>query len=251
MRVMVALAVLGCSLIEAQDPPSRGAAEVAAKVQRIRQTANFRASGRLVRVDGVDGQGRRKAYRIAMRATAGAGTIQIAYDVTEPEPARMSISMESRQAGPAIVRMGHGGEKTLKNLPFANWREAVLDSDLTFEDLLDDQFRWSRQSLAPAQKYGARQCLVLKSEPGPADRSHYSLVTSWLDETILHPVKVEKVVRGSGVVKEFLYYGLRKSGGLWSASQIEVRTKGKKESTFLIITRGAVDKASAESIAAN
>lgn len=44
---------------------------------------------------------------------------------------------------------------------------------------------------------------------------------------------------GSGIVKEFLYSGLRKSKGLWPANQIEVRTKGKPYSTFLIITRGS------------
>jgi hypothetical protein len=81
----------------------------------------------------------------------------------------------------------------------------------------------------------------LVQEPGPADRSHYSSITSWVDETILHPVKVEKTPR-DGAVKEFLYYGLRKSGGLWSASQIEVRAKDRPGSTFLIITRGAVEK---------
>lgn len=227
-------------MLAAQSRPPGEAAELAAKVQRIRQTANFRASGRLVRVDG---QNRRTAYPIAMRATASGGSTSLEYEVTGPEPARMKITIDSRRTGPPNVRTSQHGEKTLKDLPFANWRDAILDSDLTYEDLLDDQLRWTRQSLGPAAQYGARQCRVLKSEPVAADHSQYSLVTTWLDEKILHPVKLEKVVRGSGVVKEFLYYGLRKSGGLWSASQIEVHTRGKAGATFLIITRGSVDKA--------
>ena len=247
MRVTAALALLGgglCAVVlTAQAPPRDEAAGLAQTIARMRRTANFRASGRLVKVDA---GGRRQAYGIAMRATAGAaGTMNLVYNVTEPAPVRMTLSIELRQVGPAIVRVARGGDKQLKEVPFANWQEAILDSGLTFEDLLDDQFRWSRQRLGPPEKYGARHCRVLHSEPGPADRSHYSLVTSWLDEQILHPVKVEKVVRGSGVVKEFLYYGLRKSGVLWSAGQIEVRTKGKPGSTFLIITRGAVEKAGA------
>ena len=233
--------VLGVLLIARSQPPE-GAVELAESVQRIRRTANFRASGRLVKVDG---QGQRNAYQIAIQATATDAATRMVYEVTGPEMARMRISTESPRAGQPTVRTVKGADKTLQDVPFANWRDAVLDSDLTLEDLLDDQFRWSRQSLGPAVQYGARQCRVLKSEPGTADRSHYSLVTSWLDATILHPVKVEKVVRGSGVVKEFLYYGLRKFGGLWSASQIEVRTRGKSGSTFLIVTRGAAQKAGA------
>jgi hypothetical protein len=40
-------------------------------------------------------------------------------------------------------------------------------------------------------------------------------------------------------VKEFVYYGLRQSKGVWSAGQIEVRIKGKPDSTLLIVTRGS------------
>jgi len=242
---VVLLALFGSGLLAAlpaaRSSSPEGAVELAENVQRIRRTTNFRASGRLVKVDG---HGQRQAYQIEIHVTGAAGTTSSVYEVTGPESARMRIATESPRTGPPTVRSVSGGDKVLKDVPFANWRDAVLDSDLTLEDLLDDQFRWSRQSLGPAVQYGARQCRVLKSEPGAADRSHYSLVTSWLDETILHPVKVEKVARGSGVVKEFLYYGLRKSGGLWSASQIEVRTRGKAGSTFLIVTRGAAQKLS-------
>jgi len=242
MRVRAALAAPGvilCVGVLAAQAQRGDAAELAGKIERIRRTANFRASGRLVNVDA---QGRRETFKIDMQATAGARTTAVVYNVLDPEPSRMRISIELRQAGAAGVRVAGNGEKTPKDVPFANWRQAILGSGLTFEDLVDDQFRWSRQRLGEPEKYGARLCRVLKSEPGPADRTHYSLVTSWIDEGILHPVKVEKVVRDTGAVKEFLYYGLRKSGGLWSASQIEVRTKGKAGSTFLIITRGAVDK---------
>jgi hypothetical protein len=75
--------------------------------------------------------------------------------------------------------------------------------------------------------------------PDARDQSHYSSVASWLDRETLAPVRVEKTLRGSAVVKEFVYFGLRESKGVWSASQIEVRTRGVAGSSFLIISRGA------------
>jgi hypothetical protein len=40
-------------------------------------------------------------------------------------------------------------------------------------------------------------------------------------------------------VKEFTYFGLSQSGGVWSARQVEVKIHGRPGSTLLIIERGS------------
>ena len=107
------------------------------------------------------------------------------------------------------------------------------------QDLLETHFLWRNQTLVGITKYGARDCYQVRSQPGPADPSHYSLVTSWLDQDVFYPVRVEKTLKGAGGVKEFIYYGLRESKGIWSASQIECKTRGRQGSTLLIINRGS------------
>ena len=47
-------------------------------------------------------------------------------------------------------------------------------------------------------KFGARDCDVVKSTPGAADKTHYAEVKTWLDHTIGFPVYVEKTLKGSG-----------------------------------------------------
>jgi len=49
---------------------------------------------------------------------------------------------------------------------------------------------------------------------------------------------MEKTVKGTGAVKEFTFYGLRHNGGVWSASQVEEKTRGQAGSTLLIVDRG-------------
>ena len=105
--------------------------------------------------------------------------------------------------------------------------------------MLENQFQWRSQTLIGETRYGARNCYRVRSVPGADDQSQYATVISWLDRESLFPVRVEKILRSTGTVKEFLYYGLRQVKGVWSASQIEVKTRGQAGSSLLIVTRGA------------
>jgi hypothetical protein len=204
-------------------------------VQAMRDATDFRATGRLVRVDGEQ----RKNYQFSMRAKGGAGALKIFCEVTGPAPSRVRLLLESFPGGRSVIRTGHPGDRAPSELPYERWGESLLNTDFSFEDLMESQFLWQIQSLMEETMYGARACFVVKSQPGPTDRTHYATVTSWLDREVYYPVKVEKVVKSSGAVKEFTFYGLRQSKGIWSASQIECKTKGKPGSTLLIISRGS------------
>ena len=114
-----------------------------------------------------------------------------------------------------------------------------MGTDFSYEDMVESQFFWKNQQLLPAEKYGVRDCFVLKSTPGSQDRSYYGSVTSWIDRSILYPVHVVKTLRGTGQQKEFIYYGLRQVGGVWSATQVEAKVQGKPGSSILVIELGS------------
>lgn len=40
-------------------------------------------------------------------------------------------------------------------------------------------------------------------------------------------------------MKEFTYFGLRQYGGVWSATQVEAKIRGRAGSTLLIVKRGS------------
>ena len=105
--------------------------------------------------------------------------------------------------------------------------------------MVESQFFWKNQGLLAPEKYGARDCFVLKSTAGSQDRTYYDSVTSWIDRTILYPVHVVKTLRGTGQQKEFIYYGLRQVGGVWTAMQAEAKLLGKPGSSILAIERGS------------
>ncbi|MGD0778971.1 MAG: outer membrane lipoprotein-sorting protein, partial [Candidatus Solibacter sp.] len=216
--------------------PAATREEVVARLLSLRNATDYTASGRLVRVAA---SGERTSISIAFRAHAFADGLRIFCDVTAPPPTRARILLFVPLQGPTNIRIGHPGDPSPKELPRERWGESLLGTDFTYEDLLENYVLWRRQTLLPEAQYGARTCFVLRSEPGPGDHSQYTSVTSWLDREIYHAVKVEKVVKNSGEVRTFIYYGLRQVKGVWSASQIECKVAGKPGSSLLIINRGA------------
>ena len=211
--------------------------------QRI-ETSDFRATGRLVRVDA---GGNRISNNIAIKARWFPGVLRALVEIAPlrrpagnaRQDARVSILLEMRPKGQNTIRIFRSHESAPASLPFDKWGESVFGSDFNYEDFLQPEYYWQGQTLLKSARFGTHDCDVLKSTPGALDHSHYAEVQTWLDHTIGYPVYVEKTLKDGGIVKEFTYFGLSRSGGVWSARQVEVKIHGRPGSTLLIIERGS------------
>jgi len=211
--------------------------------QRI-EAADFSATGHLV---SVEASGARVSYPITIKAHWFPGVLRIKADLGGGAKAGSSTTAMAATATHALIEMrpngqnaiwiAHPGDKASAPLAFDKWSDGPVDSAFSYEDLLEEQIFWPDQGFVEQTKFGARDCIVVKSTPGPSDKTHYSEVKTWFDRDIDFPVYVEKTVKETGAVKEFTSYGLRHEGGLWSAHQIEMKTHGKGGSTLLIFDR--------------
>lgn len=209
--------------------------------QRV-QASDFSATGHLV---WVEPSGTRISYPITIKGHWFPGVLRIRAELGNGSKsvgtgagAATHALIEMRPDGQDEIWIAHPGDKTPSELPFSRWSEGPLGSSFSYEDFLEEQVFWPGQILVEAAKFGARDCEVVKSTPVASDKTHYSEVKTWFDRTIDFPVYVEKTVKETGAVKEFTSYGLRKDGGVWSAHQIEMKTRGKGGSTLLIVDRG-------------
>ena len=200
--------------------------------QRV-ETADFRVSGRLVRVGP---NGARTALPLTIEALGSPDVLRILIETGKPNRAR--ILLEMRPNGQKTILIVHPGDKVPEPLPFAQWSDGPLGPGFSYEDFLEQQYFWPGQALLKETKYGERLCYLLQSTPGPADRTHYAEIRTWLDQSIGFPVFVKKTLKDTGIVKDFTYMGLRHDGGVWSATQVEEKTTGQSGSTLLIIDRG-------------
>lgn len=241
MRVVavVALAMLLTAGAQAADVPV-----VLAKARKQIEAADYRAAGRLVTVDA---EGKRTSYALTVKARWFPGVLRVLVEIVPPAETaaharpdeRMSILLEMRPGGQNAIRIARSHAGGLGALPFEKWDESLFGGVFSYEDFLESQYYWPNQTILKTATFGARQCDVLKSTPAASDRTHFAQVETWLDRTIAYPVYAEKTLKGGGVVKQFTYMGLRQTGGVWSATQIEAKVRGRAGSTVLIVQRGS------------
>ena len=203
--------------------------------QRI-EKLDYRVSGRLTRVEG---DGKRTSYKFVAKAHWFPDGLLLLCEISGPGSEKTSLLLHMSVSGHVTIEAVLPGEKAASVLPFERWNDPLAGTDFSYEDMLESQFFWKHQELLAPEKYGARDCFVLKSVPASQDRSHNDSVTSWIDRGILYPVHVVKTLHGTGQQKEFIYYGLRQVGGAWSASQVEATLQGKPGSSILAIEFGS------------
>ena len=203
--------------------------------QRI-EKLDYRMAGRLTRVEG---DGKRTTYKFVAKAHWFPDGLRLLCEISGPGSQKTSLLLHMNVSGQMTIQTVHSGEKTASVLPFERWNEPLVGTDFSIEDMVENQFFWKNQELLAPEKYGARDCFVLKSRPGSQDRTHYDSVTSWIDRGILFPVHVVKTQRGTGPQKEFLYYALKQASGVWYASQVEAKQQGKPGSSILVIEGGS------------
>jgi Outer membrane lipoprotein-sorting protein len=203
--------------------------------QRI-EKLDYRMSGRLTRVEG---DGKRTNYQFVAKAHWFPDGLRLLCEISGPGSRKTSLLLHMNVSGQVTIQTVHSGEKTASLLPFERWNDPLLGTDFSYEDMVENQFFWKNQELLAQEKYGARDCFVLRSRAGSQDRTHYDSVTSWIDRGILFPVHAVKTVRGTQTQKEFIYYGLKQSSGVWYASQVEAKLQGKPGSSILVIEGGS------------
>src|SRR6516165_7994826 len=202
--------------------------------QRI-EKLDYRAIGRLTRVEA---NGKRTNYKFVAKAHWFPDGLRLLCEISGPGSEKTSLLLHMNLSGHISIEAVFPGEKAASALPFERWNEPLLGTDFSYEDMVESQFFWKRQELLAPEKYGARDCFVLKSMSDSQDRTYYASVTSWIDRGILYPVHVVKTLRGTGQQKEFIFYGLRQVDGVWSAAQVEAKLQGKPGSSILVIERG-------------
>ncbi len=212
------------------------APEPLAAARKNVESADYRIKGHLVRVEG---NGTRTSYGVNIRAHWFPGALRVLLAVDSPGKTRENVLLTMRPDGKSTIQIAHPGDTVATSLPFDKWSDGPLGEQFSYEDFLEASAFWAGQTALGEAKFGARTCDLVQSTPGAADKTHIASVKSWLDRGSGFPVYVEKTMKDSGKVKEFTYFGLRQTGGVWSASQVEAKIHGQAGSILLVIERGS------------
>src|SRR5215472_5675759 len=158
----IALLVLLSSLVH----PSRAIAAnsdletvLASSRQRI-EKLDYRMTGRLTRVEA---DGKRTNYKFVAKAHWFSDGLRLLCEISGPGSEKTSLLLRMSVSGQVAIETAHPGEKTASVLPFERWNNPLVGTDFSYEDMVEDQFFWKNQELLAPEKYGARDCFVLKS----------------------------------------------------------------------------------------
>jgi hypothetical protein len=135
------------------------------------------------------------SLQVQIKARRSAAKTEVVYQVLWPNDHKEKAFVLRKQRGRApegsVLRL----PDTISPLKRANMKDSVFGSDLAYEDVVENFFRWEKQSLAGNEKIRRVKCIILESKPGANNPTHYGSVRSWIDPRKLVPMRVMKYDR--------------------------------------------------------
>ena len=236
--LVVLFACAGC-LAQSSTKPGATTGSLKAVLANARarvEKSDVRATGRLTMVAA---NGSRANNSLSLASHSFPDGLRTLISVTTPDHKREKYLLTQDESGHTSIEVLRAGDKGPARLSAEHWGEGVAGTIFYPEDFADGQFFWTKQTVLPPAKYGARDCSVLKSEPGPGQPTGYAQVTTWMDQKTGAPVYVEAVPKNGGATKQFVFFDLEQIGGLWLSRQVEAKLAGKPGSTILLIDHGS------------
>jgi hypothetical protein len=136
------------------------------------------------------------AVQLQIKSRRSGSNTELVYQVLWPK--------EHKGEGFLLKKSGNGATTgtllvlpaTLKTLSASDLKDGIFGSDLSYEDLVENFYSWSGQTIIGTEEVDRVPCQILESKPAGA-ASPYSKVQSWIDVKRMVPMRVDKY-GGSG-----------------------------------------------------
>ncbi len=198
------------------------------------QTSDYRATGRLVQVNGPA----RTTYRFSTRGHWFPDGLHVIYEIALPAGQSERLLYHLHPDGRLELTVLQPGGKAPAYFTPDQQGESLLGTGLAYEDLVEAQFFWPSQAPGAPATAGGRPCTQLKSTPTTQQSRRYSAVFSCVDPATGLPLLTSKTTR-IGKQEQFTVSGVRDSGGMAVATQIKAQTAGDSTSTLILIDHGS------------
>jgi hypothetical protein len=172
------------------------ATELAARMDAVNQgNALIRSK---LEVQSADGTKRVMQLQIKQRRTKT--TTDLAYQVLWPN---------EHKGEAVILHQAGGGAKGSIVVPYQPVRalkpsqmdEGLFDSDLSYQDAVENFFAWKKQAIVGSEVIDNVNCQILESKPDSPAGSIYGKVRSWVDPRRFVPLRIEKYSSSGELVR--------------------------------------------------
>ena len=184
--------------LHAADPavPALSATELAARLNALREgSALIRTK---LEVQSSDGGRRVLQLQVKERRTKAA--TDIVYQVLWP----------NEHKGEAVILHQAGGtpkgsiiipRQPLRTIKPSQIGEGLFDSDLSYQDAVENFFAWKKQAIVGSEAINNVNCQILESKPEGSSLTIYAKVRSWIDPERFVPMRIEKYSSSGELVR--------------------------------------------------
>ena len=235
----LAIGISGAAV--AATSAAESAASLMARVNAKQQTTGFTMRARLL----IQPAGTGKApVTIQIRAVGkqDAKSSRVLYQALWPDAVKGRAVIVERIGGKSIQGSVFTPPDTLAPLTSTHLTDAVLDSDLTVEDLAEEFPWWPNPVFAGQDKVSGGDCRLVESRPPAGVPSSYALIRSCVSESKLLIVRVEKINASGRVVKRFTVTRTARSlNDVVTPRTLEIQNLERGSTTTVDISRGDRD----------
>jgi Outer membrane lipoprotein-sorting protein len=177
-------------------PPAMSAAELADQLDVVSQgSALIRTK---LEVRSLEGAKRVLQLQIKQRRTKTA--TDLVYQVLWPD---------EHKGEAVILHQAHGVAKgsiivpqqPVRAIKASQMNEGLFDSDLSYQDAVENFFAWKKQALVGSETINGVNCQILESKPDSSSVSIYGKVRSWIDPQRFVPMRIEKYSSSGELVR--------------------------------------------------
>ncbi len=184
---------------KAEDAPALSAKDLAAKLRVLQQDGS---SFVRLKMEVRPPAGAPKfSVQLQIKQRRTAGSTEVIYQVLWPtERAGEAVLLKQSGNGPAKGTIFTPPDKS-RELTATQMKDALLGSDLSHADVLENFFAWENQAIVGTEVVNRVTCQILESKPAKGQRAAYATVRSWVDSRRLVPLKIEKYAESGEIVR--------------------------------------------------
>jgi hypothetical protein len=220
---------------------AESAADLMARVIARQQTSGFTMRARLI-VQPADNSKPPVILQIRAIGKQDATSSRVLYQALWPDAVKGRAVIVERANRQPIGGFFFVPPDTMTPITSAHLTDAVLDSDLTVEDLAEQFQWWPNPVFAGQDKVRGQACRVVESRPPGWAQSSYPLLRSCVSESKVLILRVEKIDADGRVVKRFtVTRTARTETGVVAPRMIEIQNLAGGRTTTVDISRGERD----------
>jgi len=201
------------------------ASELASRLSAMRQDGNSSIRMRME----IRGESKTN-LQLLVKQRRTKDTSEVVYQILWPKERKGEAVLLRKSGNGSTTGVHFVPPNSMK--PVGDASEPLFDSDLAYEDVVDNFFAWDQQEVVGTEKVDGVDCQILESKPGKA-KSIYGSVKSWIDPRRVVPLRVEKFSSSGKPIRRIDTLRVVSSDGRNIPSNLTVRGPGRGSGTIL------------------